>query len=61
MGSFAMKLDKAALAILMTTVCNYKWRIKCGECNVEVLTSQTLAFCYMFKTKFHSNVYDEGI
>jgi hypothetical protein len=81
-----MKLDKVALPILVTAVFNYKWCIKYGECNIEILRCQTLTFCLTLmtdswwllmlgylqilcnrpvscaiKTKFQSNVYDEGI
>jgi hypothetical protein len=34
-GSFAVKQDKVALAIPMPAVFNYKWCIKCGECNID--------------------------
>jgi hypothetical protein len=45
-----MKLDKVAWSILLTAVCNYRWFIKCGECNIGMLTCQSLAFCFTFMT-----------
>jgi hypothetical protein len=33
-----MELDRVALAVVVTAVFNYKWRIKYGQCNIELLT-----------------------